>query len=103
MLDKLANQQGTKDGLNAAALSACIAKQDESAVRAEVKQADTLGIDQTPTLFVNGEEMQGALDTTTLWTIIDRALVSEGITPPPMPKPEAPKPDPSKTAPAPGR
>ncbi len=101
MLDKLANQQGTKDGLNAATLSACIAKQDESAVRAEVKQADTLGIDQTPTLFVNGEEMQGALDTTTLWTIIDRALVSEGITPPPMP--ETPKTDPSKTAPAPGR
>jgi len=89
-LDKLATQQGAKSGLDTAKLAACIAKQDESAIRAEMKQADDLGIAQTPTLFVNGEEMQGALDLGTLWTVIDRALVSEGIMPPPMPKPDQP-------------
>jgi protein-disulfide isomerase len=91
-LDKLASDQGGKNGLDAGKLSSCIAKQDESAIRSEQKLADAMGIAQTPTLFVNGEEMQGALDVTTLWRIIDRALVSEGITPPPMPKPVAPKP-----------
>lgn len=91
-LDKLATQHGVKNGLDAAGLSACLAKQDESAVRAEIKQADGLGVEQTPTLFVNGEEMQGALDIGTLWTIIDRALVSQGVTPPPMPKPDSSKP-----------
>jgi protein-disulfide isomerase len=91
MLDKLASQQGVKSGLDAARLSACVAKQDESAIRAEMKQADDLGIAQTPTLFINGEEMQGALDIGTLWTVIDRALLSEGITPPPQPKVDLPK------------
>jgi protein-disulfide isomerase len=90
-LDKLATEQGAKSGLDAAKLSACVAKQDDSAIRAEMKQADALGIAQTPTLFVNGEEMQGALDVGALWTVIDRALVAEGVTPPPMPKPDEPK------------
>ena len=63
-----------------------------------MKQADDMGIAQTPTLFINGEEMQGALDTRTLWKVIDRALVSEGITPPANPKPDAPK----EAAPKPG-
>jgi protein-disulfide isomerase len=108
MLDKIAAQQGEKSGLDATKLSACIAKQDESTVRAEMKQAKDLGIEQTPTLFVNGEEMEGALDVETLWTIIDRALVSEGIAPPAMPKPDLPKSggsksDPSKPATAPGQ
>ena len=99
-LDKLATDQGARNGLNAATLSACLAKQDETAIRAEMKQADALGIAQTPTLFINGEEMEGALDTETLWTVIDRALVSEGITPPPVPqpKPEQAKPDQPKPA-----
>jgi protein-disulfide isomerase len=91
MLDKLATQQGVTSSLDAAKLSACIAKQDETALRAEMKQADGLGVAQTPTLFINGEEMQGALDVGTLWMVIDRALVSEGITPPPLPAPDQPK------------
>jgi protein-disulfide isomerase len=101
MLDKLALQQGATSKLDAAKLSACVTKQDEGAVRAEMKQADDLGIAQTPTLFINGEEMQGALDVGTLWTVIDRALVSEGITPPPQPKLDQPKPDQPKPAGAP--
>jgi protein-disulfide isomerase len=82
MLDKLAYQQGEANKLDAAKLDACIAKQDEATVRTEMKQATSLGIDQTPTLYVNGEVLSGALPQSTVWTIIDRALVSEGITPP---------------------
>jgi hypothetical protein len=48
-----------------------------------MKQAAGMGIQQTPTLYVNGEALEGALPAKTLWTMIDRALVSEGITPPP--------------------
>ena len=104
MLDKLANDEGTKDSMDAGKLSACIAKQDESAIRAEVKESDDLGVEQTPTLFVNGEEMQGALDRTVIWKIIDRALVSEGITPPPpMPVPQIKPPVPQPAPAAPGK
>ncbi|MFT4114070.1 DsbA family protein [Silvibacterium sp.] len=102
LLDKLAIEEGAKDGLEPTKLSACVKAQDETAIRAELKQGESLGIEQTPTLFVNGEEMQGALDTSTLWTIIDRALVSEGVTPPPTPKPAAPAAAPATTSAKPG-
>jgi protein-disulfide isomerase len=83
MLDKLARTQGETSKLDAAKLNACITKQDQTAVRAEIKQADAMGIQQTPMLYVNGEALEGALPTKTLWTMIDRALLAEGITPPP--------------------
>jgi protein-disulfide isomerase len=82
-LDKLARAQGEVSKLNATTLDACIAKQDDSTVRAEMKQADSLGIQQTPTVYVNGEMLAGAMPTKALWAIIDRALLSEGVTPPP--------------------
>jgi protein-disulfide isomerase len=82
-LDKLAHLQSDTSKLDTAKLDACVAKQDESTVRAEMKQADGLGIQQTPTVYVNGEMLAGALPTSALWSIIDRALVAEGITPPP--------------------
>jgi protein-disulfide isomerase len=85
MLDKLALQQGALNKLDAAKLSACVTTQDESEVRAEMKMADDLGIDQTPTLYVNGESISGALPEDVLWAAIDRALLSEGVTPPPNP------------------
>jgi protein-disulfide isomerase len=92
MLDKVALEQGTKYKLDAAKLSACVTKQDESGIRDEMKLADTLDIDQTPTLYVNGEVIEGALPKDVLWQAIDRALVAEGVTPPPNPYTEPAKP-----------
>ncbi len=85
LLDTLALEEGVKDKLDKEALSACIAKQDETVVRQEMKLADSLDVDQTPMMFVNGEVVEGALPKDVLWPVIDRALVSEGITPPPDP------------------
>ena len=82
-LDNLARLQAETSKLDVEKLTACVKKQDDSAIRAEMKQADSLGIQQTPTVYVNGEMLAGALPTSTLWSIIDRALVAEGITPPP--------------------
>ena len=82
-LDKLARMQGERSKLDGAKLNACISKQDETAVRAEMKQAEAMGIQQTPMLYINGEALEGALPVKTVWTMIDRALLSEGITPPP--------------------
>lgn len=85
LLDKIALDQGQKDKLDTAKLSACVTKQDETSVRDEMKLGDSLQIDQTPTLYVNGELISGALPEDVLWRAIDRALVSEGVTPPPNP------------------
>jgi len=82
-LDKLANAEGAKEHLDAAKLSACIAKQDDTKIEAEMKAADKVGVNATPTFFVNGERWAGQVDDNELWTMVDRALKAEGVTPPP--------------------
>ena len=83
MLDKLANQEGGRDQLDAAKLDACLAKQDDTKIMAEMRAADKAGVNATPTFFVSGERWAGQLDERQLWTMIDRALTEQGITPPP--------------------
>ena len=82
-LDKLAHDEGQRSKLDLAKLDACIAKQDESAVRASMKQGDSLGVNGTPTLFINGERISGVLPESELRTAIDRALREAGVQPPP--------------------
>ncbi len=89
-LDRIARQQATLGKLDAAKLDACLAKQDEAQVRASAKEADSLGIEGTPALFVDGERISGALPQEQVWLVIDRALRAAGIEPPPLPPAPAP-------------
>ena len=91
-LDKLAFDEGTKNKLDQPALTACILKQDASKVNASVMDAesDGLHVDSTPTMFINGERVEGVLPIETIYTVIDRALVAAGQTPPPAPAKPAP-------------
>ena len=82
-VDDLTLAEGKRDNVDMGKLQACISKQDESVIRASMKQGDALGVDGTPTLFVNGERATGALSQTMLWTIIDRAIRDAGEVPPP--------------------
>jgi protein-disulfide isomerase len=84
-LDKLARDQGTKDHLDGAKLDACLTRQDDTTVRASMKDADSLNVDGTPTLFVNGERLSGAIPEASLWKVIDRALAAAGVPPPASP------------------
>jgi protein-disulfide isomerase len=84
-LDKLARDEGQRSKLDTGKLDACLTKQDDSVVRSSLKEGDSLGVDGTPTLFINGERLSGALPESQVWLAIDRALKSEGITPPPPP------------------
>jgi protein-disulfide isomerase len=91
MLDKLASQEGTRDHLDETQLSACVAKQDDHAIIAEMRAGDRAGVNATPTFFVNGERWAGQLDEHQLWIMIDRALREQGISPPTeSPTPAAP-------------
>jgi len=81
-LDRIARQQGLLGKLDATRLDACLAKQDETQVRASAKEAEGLGVEGTPALFVDGERISGALPDELLWKVIDRALRAEGIEPP---------------------
>jgi protein-disulfide isomerase len=86
-LDRIARQEGTLGKLDGASLNACIAKQDETQIKASAKEAENLGIDGTPALFVNGERINGALPQEQVWLAIDRALRAVGEQPPPEPAP----------------
>jgi protein-disulfide isomerase len=82
LLDKLARQEATREHLDDAKVLACVVKQDESAIRAEMKAGDRLGVSATPTFFVNGVRWSGVLERPELDLMIDRALRQQGITPP---------------------
>lgn len=84
-LDKLAEQEGTRDKLDTSKLDACVKAQDESVVRKEMMAGDRLGISATPTFYVNGVRWAGVLDKPELELMINRALRQQGITPPTTP------------------
>ena len=90
-LDRIARQEATLARLDGARLDACIAKQDETVVRASAKEADGLGIEGTPALFVDGERISGAVPEEQLWLVIDRALRAAGEQPPPAVAPAQPQ------------
>lgn len=98
-LDRLARDEGTVSKLNSPQLDACIAKQDETNVRKSLAEADALGLQGAPALFVNGERIDGAVPEPQVWAVIDRALRAAGETPPPPP---APQPQSAPTPSAPG-
>lgn len=81
-LDRIARQEATLGKLDETQLNACMAKQDETQIQAESKEALSLGIDGTPALFVNGERINGALPQEEVWLAIDRALRAAGEQPP---------------------
>ena len=84
-LDRIARQEATLGKLDEDKLNACMAKQDEAQVRASAKEADALGINGTPALFVNGERIDGAVPEERVWMVIDRALRAAGEEPPGSP------------------
>jgi protein-disulfide isomerase len=78
-LDQLAKQE---TGIDQKVLDVCVGKQDESAVRDSLTVGKSLGVESTPTVFINGERMVGARPTAWLWASVDRALKSQGVEPP---------------------
>jgi len=81
-LDKLANDIGQRRNLNAGQLQACLKSQDDSAVRASVKEGDSLGVNATPTMFINGEKTEGIVSDESLRAMLDSDLRDAGQTPP---------------------
>jgi protein-disulfide isomerase len=99
ILDRLTVAQGQKHNLDGTKLQACIKAQKDDAVKASIHEGDGLSVEATPTMFINGEKVDGALPIADLRAVLDRALVQAGETPPvhPAPPPAAP---PASTAPS---
>jgi protein-disulfide isomerase len=92
-LDKLAEDEGGRQKVNAADLDACVKKQDETRIRASMKTAEDLKLEGAPALFINGEKVDGVTAIENIYRMVDEALTAAGQTPPPPykapPKPAA--------------
>ena len=89
-LDRMALEQGQKHNLDQPKLQACVKAQNEDAIKTSIKEADGIGVTATPTLFVNGEEMDGALPINELRAALDLALQQAGVPAPSHPPVSSP-------------
>ncbi len=90
-LDKMTMLQGQKHNLDTATLQSCVKAQNEDAVRASMKEADGLGVNGTPALFINGRKIDGAVPIADVRAALDAALKDAGE-PVPQHLPSAPAP-----------
>ena len=78
LLDHLTLDQGQKHSLDKPKLEGCVKAQDETAVKASMKEGDDIGVSATPTLFVNGQKVDGLISIAELRDLLDRALTDAG-------------------------
>ncbi len=79
VLDRLAMEQASKHHLDAQKLQACVKAQNDDAVKASLKEGEALGVEATPTLYINGEKMDGVQPIADLRATLDRALQEAGV------------------------
>lgn len=79
-MDAIAKDSGAKHQVKPVALQACIAAQDQSKVLQSIDEGKSLGVSATPTMFINGQEVEGIQTVENVRSLLDRAL-SEAKTP----------------------
>jgi len=82
-LDRLTLDQGKKHDLDQAKLQSCIKAQNEDGIKASRHDAESVGVTATPTLFVNGQEMDGAVAASEVRAALNEALQQAGVSLPP--------------------
>jgi protein-disulfide isomerase len=86
-LDRITLELGRKHDVDGARLEQCVKAQNQDALQASVKEAEALGVEGTPALFINGVKLDGAVPAAELRATLDQALrdagekVPENITP----------------------
>jgi len=74
-----------KNNVDTTKLQACMKAPPDALVKASMAEGDKLNISATPTLFINGERVEGAIDAKDLRIALDRQLKAAGVEPPPPP------------------
>ncbi len=73
-LDEAATMIAQKRNLPLVPLQSCMKTQKDTAVKASHDEGDSIGVTATPTMFINGEKVDGLVPPDALHAIIDRAL-----------------------------
>ena len=77
-IDKMTISQGQKHNVDVAKLQSCVKAQNEDAVKASMKEAEGLGVNGTPALFINGQKIDGAVPIGEVRAALDAALRDAG-------------------------
>jgi len=77
-IDKITMLQGQKHNEDVVKLQSCIKAQNEDGVRASIKEGDDIGVNATPTLFINGQKIDGAVPISEIRAALDSALKDAG-------------------------
>ena len=91
MVDKITLLKGQQHNLDTAKLQACIKAQKDDALEASLREGEKVGVSATPVLFINGEEVEGAVPLSDLRMALDRALTQAGVPVPAHNEAAAPK------------
>jgi protein-disulfide isomerase len=81
-LDRITLSEGAKFKVDQGRVESCMKAQKQDAVNASMKEAESLGVDGTPTMFVNGRLVNGARSADELRAILDAALQQAGVATP---------------------
>jgi len=80
-LDRIAALQAQKHNLDHSKLHSCLKEQNEDAIMGSRSDAAKVGVSATPTIFINGQEMDGAVSIADIRATLDTALASVGVSP----------------------
>ena len=87
-LDRIAIDLGKKHGVDMNRLQACIKSQPDQQLKSSMAEGESLGLNATPTLFINGQKLEGAVDADEVRAVLDAQLLAAGVQPPaPLPTP----------------
>lgn len=87
-LDRVAVDMGKKHGADINRLQACIKSQPDKQLKSSMAEGELLGLSATPTLFINGQKLEGAVDADEVRAVLNQQLLAAGVQPPaPMPAP----------------
>ncbi len=90
-LDRITLDIGKKNGADTTKLQACVKAQADGALKSSMAEGDSVGVSATPTMFVNGERLEGALEADQIKAALNQQLLAAGVQPPaPAPAPVPP-------------
>jgi protein-disulfide isomerase len=81
-LDRIALDLGKKHGADMSRLQACVKSQPDNTLKSSMAEGESLGLNATPTLFINGQKLEGAVDADEVRAVLNAQLLAAGIQPP---------------------
>jgi len=84
-LDNITLTEAGKFKVDTGKVQSCVKAQDDHAVKASMKEGESLDVSGTPTMFINGQLLDGARPASEIRELLDAALKQAGVAAPAHP------------------